>query len=216
MRLAVFDLDGTLVDSAPDIAAAVNRMLAARGLAPLPVPDVAAMVGDGIGPLMQRAFAAHGRTPDEAAGAEYLADYEANVLVETRLFPGIQAALETLAAEGWILAVCTNKPERATRLLLAALGIETRFAAIGGGDRFAAHKPDPRHLAGTIDLAGGTPDRAVMIGDHRNDIAAARGAGVPAIFAGWGYGRPGMETGAAAIAPDAAAVPALADALAGC
>jgi phosphoglycolate phosphatase len=197
----VFDLDGTLVDSVPDIAAAVNRMLAARALPALSRPAVAAMVGDGLHPLIQRAFAAVGAAPDDAAAAEYLADYEANVLVETSLFPGIADTLDQLQATGWQLAVCTNKPERAARLLLAALGIGGRFAAVGGGDSFATHKPDPAHLRHTIAAAGGDPARALMVGDHSNDVNAAVGCGVAAIFAGWGYGRPGMEAGAAAIAP---------------
>jgi phosphoglycolate phosphatase len=198
--LIVFDLDGTLVDSVPDIAAAVNRTLAARGLPGLTGPAVAAMVGDGLKPLIQRAFAAVGAIPDEAAGNDYLADYESNVAVDTRLFPGMAEALDSLQQGGWRLAVCTNKPERAARLLLDALGIGGRFAAIGGGDSFPNHKPDPRHLQGTIAAAGGTPARALMVGDHTNDMLAAAGAGVTAIFAGWGYGRPGMEQGAAAVA----------------
>jgi phosphoglycolate phosphatase len=211
--LLVFDLDGTLVDSVPDIAAAVNRMLAARGLAPLPHPTVAAMVGDGLHPLIQRAFAYHGGTPDPAAAHDYLSDYESNVAVDTRLFDGIPEALDALEQAGWRLAVCTNKPERAARLLLDALGIAARFHAIGGGDSFAAHKPDPRHLQGTIAAAGGDPSRALMVGDHTNDVLAAQGSGVRAIFAGWGYGRPGMEQGAAAIAPTPASLPAIAGGL---
>ncbi len=212
-RTIVFDLDGTLVDSVPDIAAAVNRMLAARGLAALDRPAVAAMVGDGLQPLIDRVFAARNATQDAAAAGEYLADYEANVLVETTLFPGVAAALDALGADGWTLAVCTNKPERAARLLLEALGIADRFAAIGGGDSFARHKPDPAHFLGTVALAGGDPARAVMVGDHRNDVLSATGGGAQAIFAGWGYGRPGMEAGAAAVAATADAVPGIAGGL---
>jgi phosphoglycolate phosphatase len=197
--LLVFDLDGTLTDSAPDIAASVNRMLAARGLPSLAVPAVAAMVGDGVAPLMQRAFAAVGGVQDAAAAADYLRDYESNVAVETRLFAGMEAALDGLRAAGWRLAVCTNKPERAAHLLLEALGVRGYFAAIGGGDSFAHHKPHPEHLTGTIAAAGGDPGAALMLGDHTNDMLAAEGAGVRAMFAGWGYGRPGMERGAAAI-----------------
>ena len=211
--LIVFDLDGTLVDSAPDIAAAVNRMLGTRGLPPLSVPAVAAMVGDGVRPLMERAFAAHGATPDAAAGRDYLTDYEGNVAVETTLFDGITEAMAAFDRAGWRMAVCTNKPERATRLLLAALGIGDRFAAIGGGDSFSAHKPDPIHLQGTIEAAGGDTARAIMVGDHTNDMLAASGAGVRAIFAGWGYGRPGMEKGAAAIAATPGALASLASGL---
>ena len=202
MRTLAFDLDGTLTDSVPDIAAAVNRMLAARGLPSLEEPAVAAMVGDGLQPLIDRAFAAVGAQPDQGAGADYLADYESRVAEATRLYPGVEAALDQLRADGWTLAVCTNKPERAARLLLGALGIADRFAAVGGCDSFAAHKPDPRHLAGTIEAAGGTTERALMVGDHTNDVLAAKGCGVRTIFAGWGYGRPGMERGAAAVARD--------------
>lgn len=202
MRVLAFDLDGTLTDSVPDIAAAVNRTLAARGLPALPEPDVAAMVGDGLMPLIERAFAAVGAVPDAAAAGEYLADYESQVAVDTRLYPGVVAALDKLREEGWTLAVCTNKPERAARLLLDALGVADRFAAIGGGDSFAAHKPDPLHLRSTIEAAGGSTERALMVGDHHNDVRAARGCGVRAIFAGWGYGRPGMEEGAVAVAKD--------------
>jgi phosphoglycolate phosphatase len=197
--LLVFDLDGTLVDSVPDIAAAVNRMLAARGHAPLTNPAVAAMVGDGLMPLIERVFTAVGTTPDAAAASDYLSDYESNVCVDTCLFPGIAEALETLRQAGWRLAVCTNKPEHAARLLLKALDVDSLFEAVGGGDSFGFHKPDPRHLAATLELAGTPASRAVMVGDHSNDINAALGCGVKALFAGWGYGRPGMEAGAVAV-----------------
>jgi phosphoglycolate phosphatase len=211
----VFDLDGTLVDSVPDIAAAVNRMLAARGHAPLSEPAIAAMVGDGLNPLIQRVFTAVGGTPDDAAAGEYLSDYEANVCVSTRLFPGMAEALTDLREAGFRLAVCTNKPENAARLLLDALGVAGQFDAVGGGDSFAAHKPDPRHLSETVKAAGSTPARALMVGDHSNDINAAIGCQVPGIFAGWGYGRPGMEAGAAAIAPQPCDLPGIASRLLG-
>ncbi len=201
-RTLAFDLDGTLTDSVPDIAAAVNRMLATRGFPALSDPDVAAMVGDGLHPLIKRAFAAMGAEPDAAAAQDYLSDYESHVAEATRLYPGVTTALDRLLQDGWVLAVCTNKPERAARLLLAALGVADRFAAIGGSDTFSAHKPDPIHLRKTIEAAGGSTARALMVGDHTNDVLAANGCGVRAIFAGWGYGRPGMEAGAVAVAAD--------------
>jgi phosphoglycolate phosphatase len=213
MRLLAFDLDGTLTDSVPDIAAAVNRTLAARGFAALPEPAIAAMVGDGLLPLIERAFAAVGAVPDESAARDYLEDYESRVAVDTKLYPGVPEALDRLRADGWTLAVCTNKPERAARLLLEALGVADKFAAIGGGDSFAAHKPDPLHLRSTISAAGGTTERALMVGDHHNDVRAATGCGVRAIFAGWGYGRPGMEQGAVAIAKDFPALVQIAEEL---
>ena len=201
-RTLAFDLDGTLTHSAPDIAAAVNRTLAARRLPALSEAAITLMVGDGLQPLIQRAFAAAGATPDGQAARDYLADYESNVAASTRLYPGVREALDRLRLRGWTLAVCTNKPEHAARLLLEALGVADRFAAIGGGDSFAAHKPDPLHVRETVTLAGGTPARALMVGDHTNDVLSATGCGVRAIFAGWGYGRPGMEQGAVAVARD--------------
>jgi phosphoglycolate phosphatase len=208
--LLVFDLDGTLVDSAPDITASVNRLLAARALPGLTQKQVAAMVGDGLHVLMNRVFATVGGQEDPAAADDYLADYEANVLVDTCLFPGTAAALDALAASGWHLAVCTNKPAYATRLLLEGLGIAGRFIAIGGGDSFAARKPDPLHVSETVRLAGGDPSRALMVGDHRNDVQAALGCGIRPIFAAWGYGSPDMANGASAIAATPAELPAIA------
>lgn len=213
MRLLAFDLDGTLTDSVPDIAAAVNRTLAARNLPSLGNEAVAAMVGDGVKPLIERAFAAAGGVPDATAAKDYVADYESKVAVDTVLYPGVIETLDILTSQGWTLAVCTNKPERAARLLLAALGVADRFAAIGGGDSFPTHKPDPGHLRGTIAAAGGTPERTLMIGDHTNDVLTAKGCGVPAIFAGWGYGRPGMEKDAVAVAAQFSALPALVERL---
>ena len=206
--IALFDLDGTLVDSAPDLRAALNRLMASRGLAPFALPEVIAMVGDGARVLVERALAARGLPFDTPALDAFLADYTAHAAIETRPFPGIEAALDALAAEGWRLAVCTNKPEAAARQLLAALGLAPRFAALGGGDTFPTRKPDPGHLLGTLRLAGGDPSRAVMIGDHHNDIAAAAGAGIPAIFAGWGYG-PRAMAGEAPVADRASDLPRL-------
>lgn len=202
-RLAVFDLDGTLVDSAPDIHAALDRLMAARGLPGFARREVIAMIGDGVKVLLERALAARGLPFDPAALEAFMADYAANAAAETRAFPGIEAALDTLQAEGWRLAVCTNKPEAAARELLASLGLAARFAALGGGDSFPVRKPDPDHLRATIAAAGGPGRGAVMIGDHRNDVAAARGAGIPCVFVGWGYGTLAMAEGAPVVAAPA-------------
>lgn len=205
----VFDLDGTLVDSAPDLQAALNRLAAARGLAPFTRAEVVAMIGDGVRALVERALAARGQPFEDAALAAFVADYTAHAAESTRLFPGMAGALAVLAGRGWRLAVCTNKPAAATAALLGALGLDGRFAAVGGGDSFAVRKPDPGHLRATLAAAGGDPRCAVMVGDHRNDMLAARGAGLPAVFAGWGYGAPAMATGAAAVAATPAGLPAL-------
>jgi phosphoglycolate phosphatase len=199
-RSLLLDLDGTLVDSVPDLAAALNRLLAARGLAALSHRETAAMVGDGVAKLVERAFAARGRTPDARAVAEFSADYLAHAAVRTRPYPGVAEGLRALSDEGWRLAVCTNKPERAARALLSALNLAPLFAAIGGGDSFPVRKPEPAHLLATLQAAGGEPTHAVMAGDHANDVAAARGADLPCIFAGWGYGPVSMAAGAVAVA----------------
>jgi phosphoglycolate phosphatase len=179
MRLIVFDLDGTLVDSAADITAAANRLLRRHGLPPLSEAAVKSMVGDGVEPLVRRLFAAHGREPPPGAVAAYTAEYEAHAAVHTRPFPGVAEALARLKAAGWRIAVCTNKPERAARSLLWALGLLGRIAAVGGGDSFPVRKPDPGHLRATVAAAGGTPERSLMVGDHANDVAAAAVCGMP-------------------------------------
>lgn len=208
---AIFDLDGTLVDSVPDIHAALNRLMGSRLLRGFTRQDVMGFIGDGVPTLLARAFGAREATQDAAALPDFLADYEANAAVHTKPFAGIPAVLDQLEAAGWRMAVCTNKPEAAARILLDALGLSGRFAALGGGDSFPTRKPDPAHLLATLQAAGGDPARAVMIGDHHNDVAAARGAGVPAIFAAWGYGpREAADGAPAAEAP--AALPALLEA----
>jgi phosphoglycolate phosphatase len=213
--LAVFDLDGTLVDSAPDIHAALDRLMAGLGLPGFARPEVTAMIGDGVRVLVERALAARGRAFDPAALARFTADYEANAAIGTRLFPGIAPCLDSLRQAGWRLAICTNKPSAATRALLRGLDLEAPFHAVVGGDATPARKPDPGHLLAAIAAAGGSPGRAVMIGDHRNDMVAARGAGVPAIFVGWGYGPAEMGAGAAARAETPERLPGLLAGLAG-
>jgi phosphoglycolate phosphatase len=202
LRTLLLDLDGTLVDSVPDLATCLNRLMTARGLAPFPVAEVARMVGDGVRVLLERAFAARGSTPDAPALADFMADYGAHLADATRPYPGAKTALARLRASGWLICVCTNKPEALAHGILAATGLLPAIAAIGGGDSFAVRKPDPGHLLATLARAGGSPAWAVMAGDHRNDILAARGAGLPGIFAAWGYGPPEMAEGAVAIAQD--------------
>ena len=205
---AVFDLDGTLVDSAPDLHAALDRLMAVKRLPGFARAEVVAMIGDGVRVLLERAYAARGVALDEADLQHFMTDYEANAAVLTRPFDGIPELLGGLRNAGWRLAVCTNKPEGAARVLLSGLGLDGHFSALGGGDSFPMRKPDPGHLRATLAAAGAVPEDAVMIGDHRNDIEAARGAGVRAIFAGWGYG-PHSMAGGAPIAADVAALRAM-------
>jgi phosphoglycolate phosphatase len=201
-RTLLLDLDGTLVDTVPDLAAALNRLMRRRGQPAFSHQQVAAMVGDGVAVLVARAFAAHDRQPDAAAIAELTEDYTAHVAVESRLYPDVLPVLSDLLQQGWRLAVCTNKPERAATSLLQALGLLPLLCAVGGGDSFPVRKPDPAHLLATLARAGGRADAAVMLGDHRNDVVAAHAAGMPGIFAAWGYGPASMAAGSAAVARD--------------
>ena len=210
-RTLLLDLDGTLVDTLPDLLASLNRVTGPMNLRPFTAPEVRPMIGDGAWVLVQRAMALRGRMAVPADLDALLADYTANVAGHSAPFPGVADGLARLAAAGWRLAVCTNKPERAARALLDALGFSPHLAAVGGGDSFPVRKPDPAHLLATLDAAGGRAARAVMLGDHQNDIQAARAANIACIFAAWGYGDD--AGGAAETARDFAEACLLADRL---
>ncbi len=182
----LLDLDGTLVDTLPDLLASLNRVL--NPAQPYTAAETRTWIGDGAGVLMRRAMAARGQTATEADMAAMVADYMAHVADHSVPFPGAVAAMDQMIAAGWRLAVCTNKPEAASRLLLSQLGLLDRLAAVGGGDSFPVRKPDPAHLLATLAAAGGDAERAIMVGDHQNDVLAAAGARIPCIFAVWGYG----------------------------
>lgn len=194
----LLDLDGTLVDTVPDLLASLNRLMDSRKLPALSAAEVIPMIGDGAAVLVRRAMAARGREATPADVQALLADYTANVADGSRLFPGVEPTLRAMAADGWRLAVCTNKPVVASRELLSTLGVLDLFAAVGGGDSYRTRKPDPKHLLSTLADAGGRADAAVMVGDHHNDVQAAAGAGVPCIFAAWGYGAAPAEVAATA------------------
>jgi phosphoglycolate phosphatase len=186
----LFDLDGTLVDSVPDLAGAVNTLLAEHRLAPLAESEIAAMVGDGVAKLVERALQARDAA-DIALGPavqRYVALYEANATTLTRPYPGVPDVLADLARAGARLAVCTNKPEHATRAVLDGLGLAGFFPVVLGSDSLAARKPDPAPLLAALDRLGAAAAESAMIGDHRNDVLAARAAGTSAIFARYGYG----------------------------
>jgi phosphoglycolate phosphatase len=192
--LVLFDLDGTLAATAPDIAHAINLVLLENGLPSLPEGEAEGYVGSGAGAefLIRRSFLRAGRdlAPAESKPllARYFAVYLDNICLSSRLYEGCTEALDGLIAAGNRLAVCTNKPTAHSQALLERLGVADRFSAICGRDRFAAHKPDPRHVLGTIAQAGGAGRGAVLVGDSETDLEAARNAGIPLILVRFGYG----------------------------
>ena len=187
----VFDLDGTLVDTAPDLTAATNHALSLKGLAPMTVAELHPFIGHGSFVMIEAGLrfrgVSVGREEIKRLHEHFLTFYAANIAVGSRPFEGIPELLDRLLGLGAQLAVCTNKLEGLSRTLLQALGLATRFGAIAGGDTFAVRKPSAGHLTGTIEMGGGRPDRAVMVGDSEVDFAAARAAAVPAIGVTFGY-----------------------------
>jgi phosphoglycolate phosphatase len=200
----VFDLDGTLVDSAPDLHRCLNAVLAEQGRAPVSLADIRSMVGDGAAKLVERGFADTGAAVEPAAlpglVQRFLVHYSAGRHALTHAFPGVVETLRLLRERGYRLGVCTNKPYAPTMEILEILGLAGLFEAVTGGDSLPVRKPDAGHLLGTLELLGAAADRAVMIGDSANDVAVARAAGVPSILVRYGYTRtPVEELGADAI-----------------
>jgi phosphoglycolate phosphatase len=197
--LLVFDLDGTLVDSVPDLRAALNEVLRERGHPPLSLSEVKRMVGDGAPALVARAFAASGGDAADAtrALARFLEIYEANAVRLTRPYPGVRETLTALRRRGYRTAICTNKPQRATIAVIEGLGFLPLFDGIAGGDRFPVRKPDSGHLLGLISELGAPVAATAMIGDNENDAAAARAAGVRLVLMRYGYARVDPESLAA-------------------
>ncbi|MFD1326882.1 HAD family hydrolase [Mycoplana ramosa] len=200
--LVVFDLDGTLIDTAPDLVSSLNHTIGTAGLEPVTYDDLTYLVGHGGQVMIQRAFALRGqelRQDDLPAMLKIFVDHYAKGMPgESRPYPGLISALDRLEAAGFRLAVCTNKLEGLARRLIDGLGLTSRFAAITGGDTFAVRKPEAAHLLETVRLAGGAPARTVMIGDSLNDVLVARNAGVPSIGVPFGY----SDVAIAALEPD--------------
>jgi phosphoglycolate phosphatase len=189
--IVVFDLDGTLADTAQDLIATLNVVLSREGLAPLPFEKARDLIGAGAKPLIQRGFDVSNTALSEerlnALYAFFLDHYHHHIAVHTELFPGVLSALDQLAAKGFTLAVCTNKMESHALELLKTLNVIDRFAFISGKDSFSFFKPDPRHLTETIRLAGGDPARAIMVGDSKTDIDTAKAADIPVVGVTFGY-----------------------------
>jgi phosphoglycolate phosphatase len=210
-----FDLDGTLVDTAPDIVVALNAVLSEQGLPALPAAQARVMIGRGARVLIERGFAAAGETLD-AARTPPLVDrlfeiYGPRIADLSRPYDGCVEALDALAGAGASLVVCTNKRTDLSIALLDQLGLTRRFAAVIGADSAPARKPDPRHLLTAIAAAGGSPDRALMVGDAAPDVDAARAAGVPSIVVTFGYTEiPAAELGGDCLIDRFSELPALA------
>jgi phosphoglycolate phosphatase len=191
MLTIVFDLDGTLIDTAPDLVSTLNLILAGEGLPPVAYDDARRMIGGGARGMIERALIAEGRdTPSaeiDRMFSDFIDHYGAHIAERSRPFPHVASVLEHLGAEGCRLAVCTNKFEFLSVRLLDELRLSHHFVAICGQDTFGVKKPDPEMLRLTILRAGGEPRRAIMVGDSGTDVRTSRAATVPVIAVDFGY-----------------------------
>lgn len=202
-----FDLDGTLVESAPDLMNALNHALREADRPAVDLAAVKTMIGDGIATLVARGFEATGGLPDDATLAaavqSCLAYYEAHPIDHSVLFEGVEPCLRSLMDAGYVLGICTNKPVAPARDMLASFGILDCFEAVVGGDSHPYRKPDPRLLLRCLESMGSPVERALLVGDSRNDALAAHGANVPFVFVTFGYNTaPVEELGPAAVVGD--------------
>jgi phosphoglycolate phosphatase len=190
-RLVVFDLDGTLVDTAPDLINALNFILAREGLPPVPLASARNMIGAGARKLLERGLELEGRHVSLAEldrlTDDFISHYAEHIADASRPFDGLEAALDDLEHHGYRFAVCTNKLEWLSRRLLDRLNLSPRFAAICGADTFGVSKPDPAILRQTVARAGGELSSTIMVGDAGPDVGVARRAGVPVICVSFGY-----------------------------
>nr|WP_313009189.1 HAD-IA family hydrolase [Brevundimonas vesicularis] len=186
-----FDLDGTLVDSAPDLIGTLNRMLVEEGLPPVPMESASTLIGSGARALLVHGFEAAGAPVERAKSDElferFLVDYAAHIADGSQPFEGVVETLERLSERGAILVVATNKRSDLSELLLGKLDLTRYFAAIVGPDRVSARKPSGAHLKEAVVIAGGDPERAIMVGDASPDADAAKDAGIPCILTTFGF-----------------------------
>ncbi len=190
----VFDLDGTLVETAPDLHAALNHTLASKGLGPVPLAAIRNMIGDGAKAMIRKGLSWHDRPIEEAEIDEnlwpiFIDHYLENICRLSAPYPGALRALEELKTKGAILSVCTNKAQHLAEEVLAGLKMDHLFSSVLGGDKASNKKPDAVHIIETVTLAGGNSSRAIMIGDAHTDEGAARACGLPLIFVTFGYGK---------------------------
>lgn len=190
-RIIAFDLDGTLVDTAPDLISALNYVLDREGIAPLPLKSARNMIGAGARKLIERGLEVDGHAMSSAdidrLMKDFIAYYADHIADASRPFEGLETALDDLEAQGFRFAVCTNKLEWLSKLLLDKLDLSRRFAAICGADTFGVAKPDPTILRETVARAGGNLASTIMVGDAGPDVGVARRAGIPVIGVEFGY-----------------------------
>lgn len=189
--IIVFDLDGTLVETAPDLLDSLNHCLRSLNIKEIDPVEISRYVGFGGRVMIEKACEAHGRKLSQEelnpVYADFLRHYEDNIPGKSETFPGVLESISAFQEAGYITAICTNKLEHLARRLLEGMGIAHLFAAICGADTFEHRKPHPSHLMNTIAMAGGDPDRCVMIGDSRTDIDTAKNAGIPVVAVDFGY-----------------------------
>jgi phosphoglycolate phosphatase len=200
----VFDLDGTLIDSAADLASALNYALGLRKLPPFPIDQVKEMIGGGIPKLVERALSAHGVSDVELLplAADFVQYYRKNLTTRTTLYKGAAELLEQLKGEGRRLGLCTNKQHELTVATIEQLGVAKYFSAVAGEREGRPRKPDPAPLLGVLQALGASPQDAVMVGDSGADVECAKAAGLPSIVVSFGYSKvPAKELGATEVIP---------------
>jgi len=189
LPILLFDLDGTLVDTAPDLVATLNKILAKHDRAPMTLESVKKLIGDGARALLERGFEATGAPASglDALMADFIDIYVAASTVHSRPYNGVVDALESFAATGYRMAVCTNKPQAPSETILHEFDLMRFFDTVVGGDRFPVRKPHAQHLLGALELMDAINHPAIMVGDSYNDVASARNAGMPVIVVSYGY-----------------------------
>jgi phosphoglycolate phosphatase len=207
----IFDLDGTLLDSAPDLRQAVNAALADYGRDPLDLATIAGMTGDGMLPLLKRAFAVTGAAIDDtqsyAVFQKFINHYRNLTPDEGQIYPQVRNFLQLCRQMDIRMGICTNKQESETRRLLQQLQLDQFFPVIAGGDTYPNHKPHPDHVRGVALELKITPENCVMIGDSRNDVLSAKGAGIICIGVTHGYGGDMSDLGADSLVDDFSKIP---------
>ena len=208
----IFDLDGTLIDSLPDVVGAMNLLLAEESRRAITVAEGQRMVGEGAVAMVERAFSATGATVSgsalEALTARYVTHYRATPVKDTTIYPGVLDVLRRFESESIPMGVCTNKPHDMSRIVLDALGLDRFFSAMIGGDALEVKKPDAGHVFAVLDEMDADRDTAVFVGDSPTDMAAARNAGLPSVAVAYGYSKvPAEELDADVLIQDFSALP---------